>query len=246
MKKRLLVIDANSLIHRAFHALPPFRTRTGELTNAVYGFLLVLFKAIKEFHPEFIAAAFDVQGPTKRHIAYAGYKAKRIKAPNELYAQMPRVKEMLSVFGIPVYEKQGFEADDIIGTIVKKAKLQQAHPKPEIIITSGDMDALQLVQGQVKVFASRRGLQDVILFDTKAVQSKFSGLLPSQLPDYKGLRGDPSDNIPGVRGVGEKTAISLLSQFGSLENIYKKMEKKDAESISPKLRTTLLASKEDA
>src|SRR3989344_5987964 len=210
MKKRLLVIDANSLIHRAFHALPPFRTRTGELTNAVYGFLLVLFKAIKEFHPEYIAATFDMPGPTKRHKAYAGYKAQRVKAPDELYAQMPRVKEMLSVFGIPVYEKQGSEADDLIGTIAKQAQRQQAHPKPEVIIVSGDMDALQLVNDQVKVFATRKGLQDVALFDKKAVQAKFSGLLPSQMADYKGLRGDPSDNIPGVRGVGEKTAITLL------------------------------------
>src|SRR3989344_349879 len=152
---------------------------------------------------------------------------------------MPRVKEMLSVFGIPVYEKQGSEADDLIGTIAKQALRQRAHPKPEIIIVSGDMDTLQLVNDQVKVFATRRGLQDVALFDKKAVQAKFSGLLPAQLPDYKGLRGDPSDNIPGVRGVGEKTATTLLSQFGSLENIYKKIEKKDAEGISPKLRTTL-------
>ncbi|MDO8655021.1 MAG: DNA polymerase, partial [bacterium] len=193
-----------------------------------------------------IAATFDMPGPTKRHKAYAGYKAQRVKAPDELYAQMPRVKEMLSVFGIPVYEKQGSEADDVIGTIAKQALRQQAHPKPEVIIVSGDMDALQLVNDQVKVFATRRGLQDVTLFDKKAVQAKFSGLLPSQMADYKGLRGDPSDNIPGVRGVGEKTAITLLLQFNSLENIYKKIEKKDAEGISPKLRTTLLASKEDA
>ncbi|MBI4123070.1 MAG: hypothetical protein HY458_01760 [Parcubacteria group bacterium] len=246
MKQRLLIIDANSLIHRAFHALPPFRTRTGELTNAAYGFLLVLFKAIKEFHPEYIAATFDMPGPTKRHRAYAGYKAKRVKAPDELYAQMPRVKELLAVLGIPVYEKQGFEADDLIGTIAKKAQRAQAYPKLGIIIASGDMDALQLVNDQVKVFAARRGLQDVALFNKKAVQERFSGLLPSQLPDYKGLHGDPSDNIPGVRGVGEKTAITLLSQFGSLENIYKKIEKKETENISPRLRTTLLASKEDA
>src|SRR3989344_6900531 len=144
MKQRLLIIDSNSLIHRAFHALPPFRTRTGELTNAVYGFLLVLFKTIKEFHPEFIAATFDMPGPTKRHSAYEGYKAKRVKAPDELYVQMPRVKEVLAAFGIPAYEKEGFEADDLIGTITKKAQRSQVRPPLETIIVSGDMDMLHL------------------------------------------------------------------------------------------------------
>lgn len=245
MKKRLLIIDANSLIHRAFHALPPFYTRKGKLTNAVYGFLLVLFKAIKEFEPDYIAAAFDVPGPTKRHKEFKEYKAKREKAADELYEQIPMVKEMLGAMNIATYEKEGFEADDIIGTISKKAPRKQVKPPLQTIIVSGDLDMLQLVDKNTKIYTQRKGLRDSVLYDEGAVKKRFSGLEPKQLIDFKGLRGDPSDNIPGVTGVGEKTAIHLLLTFGSLNNMYKALEK-GTDKIKEKLADTLLQYRDQA
>ncbi|TSC56181.1 MAG: DNA polymerase I [Parcubacteria group bacterium Greene0714_21] len=254
-KKRLLVIDANSLIHRAFHALPPLTTAKGEMVNALYGFLLLFFKAVKEFQPDYIAAAFDVKGPTLRHLAFKEYKAKRVKAPDELYSQIPLVKEALKAFGVPSYEKEGFEADDILGTIAKAAPKKQAHPRLETILVSGDMDALQLVDEHTKVYTSRKGLQDTVLYDVDTVKKRFGGLLPSQLTDYKGLRGDPSDNIPGVTGVGEKTAIMLLNAFGSLDNLYEELLKeslptgdlpKGDKKIKPKLAALLTQYKDQA
>ncbi len=247
-KKVLLVIDANSIIHRAFHALPPLSTSKGEMVNALYGFLLMLFRAIKEFHPEYIAAAFDVKGPTNRHKKFVAYKAKREAAPDELYEQIPRAKEILHTFHIPVFEKEGFEADDLIGTIVRKAKQKQIHPPLEIIIASGDMDTLQLVDEHTRVFTSRKGLQDTVLYDEKAVKERFFGLAPSQLIDYKGLRGDPSDNIPGVTGIGEKTASQLLNTFGSLDALYQELAENSekAKSLKSGFLQMLLEQKDQA
>ena len=253
-KKRLLVLDANSLIHRAFHALPPLTTAKGEMVNAVYGFLLVFFKAVKEFQPDYIAAAFDVKGPTLRHLAFKEYKAKRVKAPDELYSQIPLVKEALKAFGVPSYEKEGFEADDILGTLASAAPKKQAHPRLETILVSGDMDALQLVDANTKVYTLRKGLKDSVLYDVNAVKKRFGGLLPSQLTDYKGLRGDPSDNIPGVTGIGEKTAIMLLNAFGSLDNLYEELPPearlakggKESSDVKPKLADLLRQYKDQA
>ena len=246
--KRLLIIDSNSIIHRAFHALPPLSTSKGEMVNAVYGFLLVFFKAIKEFHPEYIAATFDVKGPTKRHEKFKQYKAKREKAPDELYDQMPMVKKVLQAFNVLVFEKQGFEADDLIGTIAKQACQKQIHPPLEIIILSGDMDTLQLVNAHTKAYTSRKGLQDSVLYDEDAVRKRFEGLSPKQLTDFKGLCGDPSDHIPGVTGVGEKTAIQLLNLFGSIEQMYKELEEhtKNAKSLKPRIAELVLQYKEQA
>lgn len=247
-KKVLLIIDSNSIIHRAFHALPALSTSKGEMVNAAYGFLLVLFRAIKEFHPEYIAACFDVKGKSKRQEKFKEYKAKREKAPDELYNQMPLVKDFLGALNVPVYEKKGFEADDLIGTIAAKAPRKQVEPPLEIVILSGDMDTLQLVNAHTKVFTSRKGLQDSVLYDEQAVRKRFEGLSPKQLQDYKGLRGDPSDNIPGVTGVGEKTAIQLLNAFGSLENLYKELEEKtdNANALKPRTREMLLQYKDQA
>jgi DNA polymerase-1 len=245
-KKRLLIIDANSLIHRAFHALPPFSTSKGEMVNAVYGFLSAFFKAINEFHPDYIAAAFDHPAVTKREKKFKEYKAKREKAPDELYAQIPKIKEVLGVFHVPVFEKAGFEADDIIGTIARLAPKRQAHPPLETIILSGDMDLLQLVDKHTKAYAMRKGIQDSVLFDKKRVQERF-GVGPEVLSDWKGLRGDPSDNIPGVKGVGEKTATQLLSSLGSLESLYSALKaKEEIPGVSLKLRETLLKEKDTA
>ncbi|MFH1714231.1 MAG: 5'-3' exonuclease H3TH domain-containing protein [Candidatus Nealsonbacteria bacterium] len=247
-KKRIIIIDSNSVIHRAYHALPPLSLKTGEVVGAVYGFLLVFFKAIKDFNPDFVAACFDFPAPTFRHQKYKQYKAKRPPAPEDLYSQIPRVKEFLAAFGVPVFEKEKFEADDIIGTIARLAPKKQAFPKIESIILSGDLDALQLVDEQTKVFALRKGVKDVVLYDKESTKEKFQGLVPGQLLDYKALRGDASDNIPGVTGIGEKTTIDLLLRFGSLDNIYREIEKKSekADKIKPKTKELLLKYKEQA
>ena len=247
-KKRLIIIDSNSLIHRAYHALPPLTTKKGELINAVYGFLLVFLKAIREFQPDFIAACFDFPAPTFRHKKFKEYKAKRPPAPEELYQQIPKVKEILKTFGVSIFEKEGFEADDIIGTIAQSAPKKQISPKIEIIILSGDLDTLQLVNPWTKVYSLRKGVKDIILYDQSLVKEKYQGLEPSQLLDFKALKGDPSDNIPGVTGIGEKTAIELIKEFGSLENLYQNLEKKldKAKKLKPKLRETLLRYKDQA
>ncbi len=247
-KKRLIIIDSNSIIHRAYHALPPLTTKGGELVNAVYGFLLVFLKAIKDFRPDFIVATFDFPGPTFRHKKYKEYKAKRPPAPENLYSQIPRVKEVLKAFGVPSLEKEGFEADDIIGTISHLAPRKQVLPELETIILSGDLDTLQLIDSKTKVYVLRKGVKDVVLYDEQLVKEKFQGLIPKQLLDFKALRGDPSDNIPGVTGIGEKTASVLLLKFGSLENLYKALENKTekAKELKPKLIETLLKYKEQA
>lgn len=219
--KKLVLIDANAIIHRAYHALPPLTTKTGELVNAVYGFSNILLKTINELKPDYILAAFDLRGKTFRHEEYKDYKATRVKAPEELYEQIDRVKDVLKVFNIPIYEKEGFEADDIIGTLKSQAeKNPPAGGKIENIIVTGDLDALQLVSPKTKVYALRKGMSDTIIYDEAAVKDRYE-LSPEQLIDYKGLRGDPSDNIPGVKGVGEKTAIDLVKKYKSIEEIYK-------------------------
>ncbi len=247
-KKRLIIIDSNSIIHRAFHALPPLTTKKGELVNAVYGFLLVFFKAIKEFQPDFIAACFDFPAPTFRHKKFKDYKAKRPPTPKELYEQIPRIKKILQIFNISIFEKQGFEADDIIGTISKKFPEKQVFPEVETIILSGDLDTLQLVDRHTKVYLLKKGVKNTILYDEKLVNERYSGLNPNQLVDFRALKGDPSDNIPGVIGIGEKTAINLLKEFRTLENIYKQLKQKNKKfnNVKPKIKKALLQQKEQA
>lgn len=247
-KKLLIIIDSNSIIHRAYHALPRLTTKKGELVNAVYGFLLVFLKAVKELRPDFIASAFDFPGPTFRHEKYKEYKAKRPPAPEELYIQIPKVKEIFKSFNVQVFEKEGFEADDIIGTIASKAPKKQILPEISTVILSGDLDNLQLIDSHTKVYVLRKGVKDVVLYDEKLVNEKFQGLTSKQLLDFKALRGDPSDNIPGVTGIGEKTAIKLLLEFGTLENLYKEIEGKTekAKKMKPKIRETLIKYKEQA
>jgi len=240
-KKRLIIIDANSVIHRAYHALPPLTTKSGETVGAVYGFLLVFFKAVREFQPDFVVACFDVKGPTFRHKKYEGYKAKRPPLPEDLAKQIDRAKEVLRVFNVPVFEKEGFEADDLIGTITRLAPQKQVVPEIEIIILSGDTDALYLVDEKTKVYNLRKGVKDTVLYDKNLVKEKYQGLEPKQLLDYRALKGDPSDNIPGVPGIGEKTAIELIKEYGSLENIYDNLP-----LISGKTREKLFQHKEDA
>jgi DNA polymerase-1 len=246
--KCFVVIDSNALIHRAYHALPPLTTKRGELVNAVYGFLLVFFKAIREFQPDFIAATFDYPALTFRHKKFKGYKAKRPPAPEELYQQIPKVKEVLKAFRIPIFEKEGFEADDLLGVVSRLVQKKQIFPGIETIILSGDLDTLQLINSRTKVYCLRRGLKEAILYDEEKVKEKYGGLKPSQLVDFKSLKGDPSDNVPGVLGVGEKTAIKLIKEFRSLENLYQNLERKTEETkkIKPKLKESLLRLKEQA
>jgi len=245
-RKRLVIVDSDALLYRAYYALPPLKTNNGTLINAVYGFLTVFLKAIKEFHPDFIAAAFDFPGPTFRHKKFKEYKAKRLKTPEDLRQQFPKIKEILENFKIPIFEKKEFEADDIIGTIVKTKK--QTFPDLEIIILSGDLDLLSLVDKNTKVLLLKRGTEESFLYDEKKVEEKYQGLKPKQLPDFKGLRGDPSDNIPGVSGIGEKTAIFLIKKFGSLENLYNKLKTNSQEikDIKQSLRKKLLEQEEQA
>lgn len=241
-KKVLLVIDANSVIHRAFHALPPLKLKTGQIVNAVYGFCLIFLRALKELEPDYIVAAFDSEGPTFRHKKYEEYKAQRPKQAQELYDQFGLVKQVLEVFGVPFYEKKGFEADDIIATIVKRA---EKHRNLETIILSGDLDSLQLVSDKTKVYAMKKGIKETILYNREKVGERYNGLKPEQLKDYRALRGDASDNIPGVKGIGEKTAINLLKKFGSLENIYNALKKGEGD-ISLKWQKILRNYKREA
>ena len=245
--KTLILIDANALIHRSFHALPPLTAPSGEIVNAVYGFTMVLLKMLKDLKPDYVVAAFDLPEPTFRHEEYREYKATRKKAPDELYAQIPKVKEILGAFGIPIYEKAGFEADDIIGTIIEKVKIQNS--KVKSIIVTGDTDTLQLVGKNTAVYGMRKGISDTVIYDEKAVEEKFEGLKPTQLNDYKGLKGDPSDNIPGVPGVGEKIALELIKRFGSIEGLYRALEKGESLEFmrgGKKLAETILKNKEQA
>lgn len=241
-KQKLIIIDGNAIIHRSFHALPPtLRTKDGVLVNAVYGFTSFLLKALSEFKPEFIILTLDKAGPTFRHEAYAEYKATRTKAPDELYEQIPLVKEVAKAFDIPIFELNGFEADDLIGTLSRQAEKEK---NLETIIVTGDMDTLQLVDEKIKVYTMSRGLSESILYDEGAVINRY-GLKPDQIIDYKALRGDPSDNIPGVRGIGEKTAVELLQKFSTLDKVYQAVKRKDG-SIKERTIELLTTSETEA
>lgn len=220
--QRLLIIDAHAIIHRAFHALPPLNTSTGEPINAVYGFLLLTLKALKDMKPSHVIVAFDSPGKTFRHTQFAEYKAHRPPTAPELKSQFPVVRECIAAFGFPILAHEGFEADDMIGTVC--AKLDRSGV--ETIIVTGDMDLLQLVDRDTKVMKMQRGVKDVELFDEALVKEKH-GLTPLQIIDYKGLRGDASDNIPGVPGIGEKSAVELLQKFGTVEEVFAHIEEID-------------------
>lgn len=217
--KKLVLIDGNAIIHRSYHALPPLTTKKGELVNAVYGFASTLLSVIDKFQPDYILVAFDLAGPTFRHKEFEEYKATRVKGPDELYAQIERVKELVRAFNIPIYEKEGYEADDVIGTLVRQAEENWKDGGIESIVVTGDLDILQLVSPKTKAYALRRGITDAVMYDEAAVRERY-GLGPAQMIDYKGLRGDASDNIPGVKGIGEKTASELLKKYHSVEGVY--------------------------
>lgn len=237
-----MVIDGNALIHRSFHAIPPtLITKDGVLVNAVYGFCSFLLKAIAEFHPQYIVLTLDRKAPTFRHEEYTEYKATRVAGPDELYQQIPLIKEVAIALDIPIFELDGFEADDLIGTIVTRS---EAETDFENYIVTGDMDSLQLVSKRTKVYTMSRGLNESIIYDEERVFERY-GLNPNQIIDYKALRGDPSDNIPGVKGIGEKIATELLQNFQTLDGVYEAIEKNDA-SIKDRIKGLLKEYKADA
>ena len=229
---KLLLLDSNSLINRAFYALPALQDKTGRYTGALFGFTSMLSKLIKTEKPTHIAAAFDVHAPTFRHLKYDGYKAKRRPMPEELRAQVPAMKELLSAMGVKIVELAGFEADDLIGTLAKNSPM-------ETVIVSGDKDVLQLVSDKTTVLHTRKGITDVIRY-TPAVLAEES-LTPQGIVELKSLMGDHSDNIPGVPGVGEKTAKDLVVQYGTLEGVYEHIDE-----IKGKLKEKLLEGRESA
>ena len=213
-RETLLLVDGHNLVYRAFHAMPALSNSRGEMTNAAYGFTSMLFKALNDTTPTYAIAAFDPPGPTFRHEKFAEYKAQRLRAPDELRAQFPWAREVVEALGIPIVEVPTFEADDVIGTLAQKAEAAGL----DVIILTGDLDVLQLVTEHIRVFASRRGISDTIIYDIDKVRERY-GFEPPLVVDFKALQGDPSDNIPGVPGIGEKTAMSLVQQYGPLENV---------------------------
>ena len=246
-KKRLVLLDAHAILHRAYHALPDFTSDKGEPTGALYGLSSMLMKIIADLKPDYLAACYDLQEPTYRHEVYEDYKAGRPKTDDELIAQMDRSRDIFESFGIPIYEKVGFEADDVLGTIVEQVKDKK---DIDTIIASGDMDTLQLVNNKkVCVYTLKKGIKETIVYDEEGVEERF-GFKPEFLIDYKGLRGDPSDNIPGVAGIGEKTATELIQKFGTIEDIYKilKKDKKKFEKagIKPRIVGILEENEEEA
>ncbi|MEN9524602.1 MAG: polymerase polymerase protein, partial [Candidatus Parcubacteria bacterium] len=273
--KRLILLDAHAILHRAYHALPNFSTKKGEPTGALYGLSAMIISIVENLKPDYLVACYDLKGPTYRHEVYKEYKAHRKEIDELLVAQMGRSREIFTALNIPIYDKQGFEADDMLGTIVEQvtgsggeSKDQKAKSKDkkkkqkdskdtnqnsniEIIIASGDMDTLQLVKGEeVKVYTFKKGIKDTIIYDEKTVKERF-GFGPELVADYKGLRGDPSDNIIGVKGIGEKTATTLIKTFGTIENMYEELEAGKENKflnvgITPRIVQLLKDNKEEA
>jgi len=249
-RKILVLLDAHAILHRAFHALPDFTSPKGESTGALYGFTAFLIKIIRELKPDYIAAAYDLPKPTFRHIAYDKYKAGRAKMDDSLAKQINRSHDILKAFNIPVYSAEGFEADDVLGTIVENLKSKiPASPAGrsnlKIIVASGDMDTLQLVKNDdVVVYTLKKGINETIIYDEKTVSERY-GFGPELIVDYKALKGDPSDNIIGVKGIGEKSATELIKKYGGIENIFAKLKEGKIEA-KPRVIELLKKGEEEA
>jgi DNA polymerase-1 len=234
--KKLVLIDGNAIIHRAFHALPPLNNKDGFPTNAVYGFFMMLLKIIEDLRPEYLIVCFDKKAPTFRKQMYVGYQATRPKISDDLVPQIDVVHRALDSAKIKHFEIDGYEADDLIGTISKEAKKKDL----QTIIVSGDRDLLQLVNTKVLMLAPVVGITKMTLFDEVKVREKY-GLEPSQIVDYKALVGDASDNYPGVSGIGPKTASGLLAKYQNLEGLYQHISE-----LSPQIQEKLAADAEQA
>lgn len=222
MTKRLVLLDAFAILFRSYFALPPMSAPDGSPTNAVYGFTRIILNVIDELQPDCLAIAYDSPGPSFRKDLYDLYKANRPEAPKDFIPQIPISMRIIKALNIPQYDKQGWEADDIIGTLTKQTSVLGTH---ETVVVTGDQDLFQLINDSqnIKVYIPGMRGRDSVLYDQKGVFEKLS-VKPTQIIDYKALAGDSSDNIPGVRGVGPKTAVELLGRYGDLDSIYKAVE----------------------
>lgn len=235
--KTFVVLDGMALIYRGYYALPPLTTREGELVNAVYGFTTILLNMLEKVKPDYLAVAFDLKGPTFRHEAYEEYKATRAETPDELIGQIPRIREIVAAFQIPILECPGFEADDLIASLAERLKEES---EVSLAVVTGDMDLTQLIGERVKLLAPLTGFNDVKTYDIEAVREKY-GLRPDQMVDYKALVGDTSDNIIGVPGIGPKTASTLLQKYDTLDGVYAHLEE-----LAEGARAKLVAGRESA
>lgn len=245
-RKTFLIIDANSVIHRAFHALPELSDRKGEPAQAVYGFALAFMHIAKELDPDYAVACFDTKKPTFRHEKFAGYKAQRPATPAALVGQFSKVLELLNGFGVKTFSLEGYEADDLIATVASKASSAAAtlDKNIDICVLTGDYDSLQLVNGVARVYLVTRGVKKAVIYDSQAVFEKF-GVNPDQIAAFKALSGDASDNIPGAPGIGQKTAAGLLQRYGSIEKIYGALESAADEFLgSAAVKESLRSNKE--
>jgi DNA polymerase I len=242
--KKLVVIDGNAILHRAWHAIPPtLTTKDGTIVNAAYGFVSILLKVIADLKPDYFIVTWDTAAKTFRAEKYADYKGTRVKQDQELYDQIPIIQKIMDAFSIPNLFLDGFEADDVIGTIAHQVRSDK---KIETIIVTGDLDSLQLVDKSTKIYTLKKGISETMIYDEDAVYARY-GLRPNQIIDFKALKGDPSDNIKGVAGIGEKSAIKFLQQFNTLDGIYKAVEAADeVEGIKKGQHKKLLDGKEDA
>ncbi len=233
--ERLMLLDGFGLVYRGYYALPPLTTSKGELVNGVFGFCSIVLRGIADLKPDYVAVAFDLSGPTFRHEQYAEYKATRTRMPDDLASQFPKVREVIKALRIPVYEQQGFEADDVIGALTLQAETKDV----ETTIVTVDLDMLQLVTDRTRVMTTRSGVENTIIYDPARIWERY-GLRPDQMIDYKALKGDPTDNIPGVPGVGEKTAAKLIAEWGTLDHMYERI----ADVKPDKLREKLIEHRE--
>jgi DNA polymerase-1 len=244
---RLLIIDGNAILHRAFHAIPPLTSPDGTVVNAVYGFVSMVLRLRDELVPTHFVVCFDRPKPTFRKELFEGYQKKRPKMDDSLAQQIPIVHSILEAMKIPIFEADGFEADDVIGTIVHTMKQLQEKDTPEIIIVTGDRDIMQLIDDHVSTFMPTKGLSEAKLYGPEEAKARI-GVTPAMIPDFKALAGDSSDNYPGVPGIGPKTAIDLLNAFGSVEALFDALEHHDAaaDKLPTGVREKLNAGKESA
>ncbi len=237
---RLVLIDGNAIMHRAYHALPPLTSPSGRPVHIVYGFVSMMIKIFHDLKPTHVAVAFDRPGPTFREKLFPAYQSQRPKMEDDFVSQIPLVHDMVSALGIPAYESDGFEADDVIGTICRQVSGKQVTGNTQridqVVIITGDRDILQLVSDEkVLIFMPTKGLSEGKLYGEKEVVERM-GVIPARIADLKALMGDASDNYPGVAGVGPKTAVSLLDQFGSVEKIYKALDRVNGDMTKTKLQ----------
>lgn len=230
---KLVIIDGNAILHRAFHAMPPLTTRDGAPINAVYGLVSMFLRVIQDLKPDGIAVAFDEKEKTFRHEEFEKYQSQRPPTADELSSQFGKARDFFKAVGVPIYSKSGFEADDVIGTIADKAE-------DDVVIVTGDRDILQLINDKVKLYMPVVGLSNAKLYGNAEATERM-GVPPDQIPDYKALVGDPSDNYPGVNGIGPKTAEKLLEKYGGIDKIYTHLS-----DIDPKVRQKLIDGEADA